>query len=326
MPTLLFIFFTAAAVAITTKVTIILERCEGEAEKMKGDGEAMEIDGEKGEKESRSSPSQSHLQPMRDPATVKTAETGLMTAAAIATSVASPALAAAALESTWQGKAVAAAAATSTSVTVATLPRPAAALSGKARKEDESSNAAPLIEAGFKAGAAAATSTSPPATASTASSKQNILPFSRGDRPHAKTLGGNMTISEPRGCHPQEVVEPMAVDHHLHRRRESEDSDEAPINLAYHPATTNSTSSTASIANAEGVSSPSLHGLSAKMRLKKQRLEAVAQAAAAMQLTQMQPLESSSSSSSSSSISSSSHEHSALHRLAEAAERKQVLL
>ena len=60
--------------------------------------------------------------------------------------------------------------------------------------------------------------------------------------------------------------------------------------------------------------------------LKKQRLEAVAQAAAAMQLTQMQPFETSSSSSSSStsSISSSSHDHSALHRLAEAAERKQV--
>ena len=233
-------------------------------------------------------------QPMRDSDVNTSAEAGLMTRAAAAT----VALESTATASASQGKAVA----TTTSSTAATA----------ADGEDER---APLIEAGFNveveedaAGADQATSTSPQASAtaaaSTDSSKQNILLFSRGDRPHAKTLCA-MTISEP---HTTEVEEAMAVDMvEHHRRRESEESDDAPINLAFHPTpagmVATSTSATA-------------HGLSAKMRLKKQRLEAVAQAAAEMQLSQIQT--------NATTDSSPVNDHSALHRLAEAAERKQV--
>ena len=233
-------------------------------------------------------------QPMRDSDVNTSAEAGLMTRAAAAT----VALESTATASASQGKAVA----TTTSSTAATA----------ADGEDES---APLIEAGFNveveedaAGADQATSTSPQASAtaaaSTESSKQNILLFSRGDRPHTKTRCA-MTISEP---HTSEV-EAMAVDVVEHRRRESEDSDDAPINLAFHPAPV-SMVSTSSAAN--------VHGLSAKMRLKKQRLEAVAKAAAEMQLNQRQTT------TTINTDASSVNEHSALHRLAEAAERKQV--
>ena len=243
-------------------------------------------------------PSSACTQPMRDSDVKTSAEAGLMTrAAATATAVAIESTATAATAS--QGKAVA----TTTSSTAAAT---------AADREDES---APLIEAGNveveedAAGADQATSTSPQASAtaaaSTESSKQNILLFSRGDRPHAKTLCA-MTISEP---HTTEV-EAMAVDMVEHHRRASEDSDDAPINLAFHPTPANLMATS---------SSATAHGLSAKMRLKKQRLEAVAQAAAEMQLNQIQ-----SNTTPITADPSSINDHSALHRLAEAAERKQV--
>ena len=137
----------------------------------------------------------------------------------------------------------------------------------------------------------------------TLTTKQNIL--SRGDLPHANThCIGNMTINQlhqavqpEKSSDNSEAVEAMAID----GRRESDD--DVPMNLV-------------SGQREEAVNltkcSHLVTGLSAKMRLKKQRLEAIART-------------------SSSELNSSSQrsltnfsDHSALHRLAEAAERKQV--
>lgn len=136
----------------------------------------------------------------------------------------------------------------------------------------------------------------------TLTTKQNIL--SRGDLPHANThCIGNMTINQlhqavqpEKSSDNSEAVEAMAID----GRRESDD--DVPMNLV-------------SGQREEAVNltkcSHLVTGLSAKMRLKKQRLEAMART-------------------SSSELNSSSQrsltnfsDHSALHRLAEAAERKQ---
>ena len=128
----------------------------------------------------------------------------------------------------------------------------------------------------------------------TASAKQNIL--SRGDLPHANTHG-NMTINQhqalPEKSDNSESVEAMAID-----RRESDD--DVPMNLV-------------SGQREEAVNltkCSNLVGLSAKMRLKKQRLEAATRTS-----SELNP--------SSPHIATFS-DHSALHRLAEAAERKQV--
>ena len=91
-------------------------------------------------------------------------------------------------------------------------------------------------------------------------------------------------------------------------RRSSEDSDDTPINLA--------------TSREEAINLSRCNNMSAKMRLKKQRLEAVAKAASEMQHTVV--------SGTSVVISTESNNTqfydttSALHRLAEAAERKQV--
>ena len=128
----------------------------------------------------------------------------------------------------------------------------------------------------------------------TTTTKQNIL--SRGDLPHANTHG-NMTINQhqalPEKSDNSESVEAMAID-----RRESDD--DVPMNLV-------------SGQREEAVNltkCSNLVGLSAKMRLKKQRLEAATRSS-----SELNP--------SSPHITAFS-DHSALHRLAEAAERKQV--
>ena len=128
----------------------------------------------------------------------------------------------------------------------------------------------------------------------TKTTKQNIL--SRGDLPHANTHG-NMTINQhqalPEKSDNSESVEAMAID-----RRESDD--DVPMNLV-------------SGQREEAVNltkCSNLVGLSAKMRLKKQRLEAATRSS-----SELNP--------SSPHITAFS-DHSALHRLAEAAERKQV--
>ena len=128
----------------------------------------------------------------------------------------------------------------------------------------------------------------------TTTTKQNIL--SRGDLPHANTHG-NMTINQhqalPEKSDNSESVEAMAID-----RRESDD--DVPMNLV-------------SGQREEAVNltkCSNLVGLSAKMRLKKQRLEAATRSP-----SELNP--------SSPHITAFS-DHSALHRLAEAAERKQV--
>ena len=129
----------------------------------------------------------------------------------------------------------------------------------------------------------------------TLTTKQNIL--SRGDLPHAKTHG-NMTINQHQAVaeksdNSSEAVEAMAID-----RRESDD--DVPMNLV-------------SGQREEAVNltkCSNLVGLSAKMRLKKQRLEAITRTA-----SELNP---------SSPRVATFSDHSALHRLAEAAERKQV--
>ena len=129
----------------------------------------------------------------------------------------------------------------------------------------------------------------------TKTTKQNIL--SRGDLPHAKTHG-NMTINQHQAVaeksdNSSEAVEAMAID-----RRESDD--DVPMNLVsgQREEAVNLTKCT------------NLVGLSAKMRLKKQRLEAITRTA-----SELNP---------SSPRVATFSDHSALHRLAEAAERKQV--
>ena len=174
--------------------------------------------------------------------------------------------------------------------------------------EEDGSN---LIEAGNFAAAPSATVAGkkgppPPAAVpprllmrqrllpTTKTTKQNIL--SRGDLPHANTHG-NMTINQhqalPEKSDNSESVEAMAID-----RRESDD--DVPMNLV-------------SGQREEAVNltkCSNLVGLSAKMRLKKQRLEAATRSS-----SELNP--------SSPHITAFS-DHSALHRLAEAAERKQV--
>lgn len=143
-----------------------------------------------------------------------------------------------------------------------------------------------LIEAGFVS--ADAGKKSPPVAEAQAllqSTKQNIL--SRGDLPR-ENRQGDMTIIQQQPTTPPST-EAMAVDMD---RRESDD--EGPINLVSGP-------------REEAINLTRISGLSVKMRLKKQRLEAAARAAAEHN---SRP---------------SYADHSALHRLAEAAERKQVI-
>ena len=180
--------------------------------------------------------------------------------------------------------------------------------------EEDGSN---LIEAGNFAAALSATvagkkSPPPPAAVpprllmrqrllpTTKTTKQNIL--SRGDLPHANTHG-NMTINQHlQAVQPEksndncEAVEAMAID----SRRESDD--DVPMNLVsgQREEAVNLTKCT------------SIAGLSAKMRLKKQRLEATAHTST----TDLSP---------SFTRVATFSDHSALHRLAEAAERKQVI-
>ena len=191
----------------------------------------------------------------------------------------------------------------------------AVATSPSAEEDDGCCSSSNLIEAGNFAPTAAAAATaagekSPPPQApalsrlllrrrllptTTTTTKQNIL--SRGDLPHAKTHG-NMTINQHQAVaeksdNSSEAVEAMAID-----RRESDD--DVPMNLVsgQREEAVNLTKCT------------NLVGLSAKMRLKKQRLEAITRTA-----SELNP---------SSPRVATFSDHSALHRLAEAAERKQV--
>ncbi len=106
--------------------------------------------------------------------------------------------------------------------------------------------------------------------------KQNILACSRGDAPRVNTT----------------KTEAMTIIQHNNGGTPMED-DESPINLS-----SNNQANSNEVVNLSMAPQTNFAGLSAKMRLKKQRLEAASD--------------------------SQNMEHSALHRLAEAAERKQV--
>jgi hypothetical protein len=169
--------------------------------------------------------------------------------------------------------------------------------------------------------------------------------ISRGDRPHVNTSLPFvvMTISSAQPTSSEES-DAMVVDNSTPPHHENEDT---PMNLATnredeavnlsnkcHPAGLSSVSSMANV------------GLSAKMRLKKQRLEAVAKAAAEMNrnhhmskaeettmswaTTTITPIsnagEVTNNRTAVSFVYDENHPASALHRLAEAAERKQVQL
>lgn len=193
--------------------------------------------------------------------------------------------------------------------------------------EDESAT-------GNFAGYSTSTSTrreSPPATAQT---QHNI---SQGDRPQRNTA---MTISNIIESSPQrtassasstttgDIIEPMAVDDN--GRRTSEDSDDVPMNLATSREEAINLSAKHNLFSLSPVVNSSSVGMSAKMRLKKQRLEAVARVAADMQRSQLQQQQQQTNQASSATSDQTSfqfyenHPTSALHRLAEAAERKQV--
>lgn len=129
--------------------------------------------------------------------------------------------------------------------------------------------------------------------------KQNIL--SRGDLPQENRPSKMTIIQENHEA--SNSLEAMAVD-----MENNQEDHEAPINLV------RSSREEAVNLSKSRDNNAVMHGLSVKMRLKKQRLEAVTRAAA----------ENAASTSAHRPLANFCSDNSALHRLAEVAERKQV--